>query len=265
MDQSQQESINKFFNEYIATFYGDDDFINNHIKLKEDHTRRTLDEMLFLADQLNLNDNQKRIAAVIALLHDIGRFEQFKRYHTYYDPKSTDHCRLSLDIIEQYQLLKSLPENEKQLIEKAIENHNKKSLPGNLDPELLLFSRLIRDADKIDIYYVIIQSHKHYYNNPDQFYLQVELPDEPSYNPQIIESIMAHRQTEYSSLKTLNDLRLCMLGWVYDLNFIASLKRIKQRRYLEQIISFLPHTPDIRRVEQTIFSHIDRRIEQYQQ
>jgi hypothetical protein len=57
-------------------------------------------------------------------------------------------------------------------------------------------------------------------------------------------------------------MKLLQLGWVYDVNFTATLKRIRQRRFLEQIIDFLPRTEDIERVKTKIFEYVDCRIKQ---
>jgi hypothetical protein len=55
-------------------------------------------------------------------------------------------------------------------------------------------------------------------------------------------------------------MKLCVLGWVYDVNFVPTLSRLKQRRHLEMIFEFLPDTPDIRKVREKIFAYVDSRI-----
>ena len=49
MEQEQLEKLRAWFDDYVAGFYGDDDFLNANIKLKEEHSRRTCEEMLYLA------------------------------------------------------------------------------------------------------------------------------------------------------------------------------------------------------------------------
>ena len=53
------------------------------------------------------------LAEAIAVLHDIGRFEQFFRYHTYSDSASVDHARLGADIIERTGIVKMLAADER--------------------------------------------------------------------------------------------------------------------------------------------------------
>jgi len=262
MERDKIEKFRAWFDDYVAGFYGDDEFVNANIKLKEEHSRRTCEEMLYLAEELRLSDEQKQTAEVIALFHDIGRFEQFVKYRTYNDPKSVNHCLLGLDVLHRTKVLNGLEEKESQIIKRAIEYHGCKELPKDLDGECLLFSRLIRDADKIDIYYVVTDYYRQYRDDPDGFKLEVELPNKPGYSAQIVEKILHGQQIDYHNLRTWNDMKLCQLGWVFDVNFTPTLKRIRQRRFLEMILDFLPKTADIEKVKEKIFEYVDLRIEQ---
>jgi len=262
MEQQQLEKYREWFDDYVARFYGDDVYVNANLKLKEDHSRRTCNEMRYLADELSLSDNQRRIAGLIALLHDIGRFRQFVKYGTYNDTRSEDHCLLSLKVLRETKVLDGIEKEEKQLIEKAIEYHGQKQLLADLEGECLLFSQLIRDADKLDVFYVVVEGYKQYRENPDEFNLEVEFEDVPQYSKRIVEDILRGQLVDYSRLRTLNDMKLLQLGWVYDVNFTATLKRIRQRRFLEHIIDFLPRTEDIEKVKAKIFEYVDSRIKQ---
>jgi hypothetical protein len=57
-------------------------------------------------------------------------------------------------------------------------------------------------------------------------------------------------------------MKLCQLGWMYDVNFTATLKRIKKRGFLETIFEFLPDTRDMKKVREKIFGYVDSRIGQ---
>jgi len=262
MEQGQLKKFKVWFEQYVAGFYCDDDYVNANLKLKEDHTRRTCDEILYLADQLSLSDNQKLIVETIALLHDIGRFEQFKRYRTYNDPRSINHCLLGLEIIRETNVLNEIDKQERDLIEKAIRFHGQKQLPADLDGQCLLFSKLIRDADKLDVYYIVTQYYRQYQDDPRNFAIELELPDQPRYSPAVVDAILQGRLIDYNSLKTLNDMKLLQLGWVYDINFTAALKRIRDCKFLEMLLDLLPKTRDIENVRERIFAYVDFRIRQ---
>ena len=261
MEQEQLEKFKAWFDDYVAGFYGDDEYVNANLKLKEEHSRRTCEEMLYLADELGLTSNQRRIAEATALLHDIGRFKQFVKYRTYHDPRSVNHSLLALEVLREAKVLNNVKNGEKELIEKAIEYHGVKELPSGLDGECLLFSKLLRDADKLDIFYVVTEYYAQYKDDPEGFKLEVELPDEPWYSAEVAQAVLTGQKIDYSKLRTWNDMKLLNLGWVYDVNFPVTLKRIKQRKFLERIIDFLPEDEAIETVKDKILEYVEQRIE----
>jgi hypothetical protein len=260
MKQEQVDRFRHWFEEYSARFYGDDEYVNIHIRQKQEHTGRTCEEILFLAEQLALDDNQKRTAEVIALFHDIGRFPQFAGYRTYNDMRSVDHCLLGIEVLEQEGVLDSLRREERQWIQTAVEHHGRKSLPPDLNGQALLFSKLIRDADKLDIFRVVIGNYRAYDRDPHRSSFEIELPDEPGYSPAVLETVMNGRLVDYRDLRTRNDMKLCQVGWVNDLNFAASLERLRQRGHIEELFAFLPQSDEIVKLKEKILSDIDARL-----
>jgi len=262
MEQKQIEKFRSWFDSYVAGFYGDDEYVNFNLRLKEEHSRRTCEEMRYLTKEHGLEDNQSRIAETIALFHDIGRFRQFAEYRTYHDGRSVNHSLLGTEVLDQLNVLDGVVEQEKQWIEKAIEYHGRMELPKDLDGQCLLFSKLIRDADKLDIFYVAIEEYKQYRQDPDRIGLEIELPDEPGYTAGMVEAVLGGWRMEYSSLRTWNDMKLLQLSWVYDVNFVATLRRIRRRRFLEMVLDFLPETEDIEKVRKKVFEYVDLAIKQ---
>jgi hypothetical protein len=260
MNSEQLIKFKAWFDKFVAGFYGDDEYINANIKLKEEHSRRVCSEMLYLADELRLMDNQRLLAETIALFHDVGRFPQFAKYQTYNDPRSVNHCLLGIEVLQKGNVLTQLPDDERETIETAIRYHGEKELPSNLTGDTLLFSKMIRDADKLDIFNVVIKAYIQQRDDPDNFKLEIEMPDEPRCTPEVLDAILTGGRIDYKALKTLNDMKLCALGWVYDVNFTPTLSRLKQRRHLETIFEFLHDTPDIHKVRDKIFAYVDSRI-----
>ena len=262
MEQAQLDKFKIWFDDYVAGFYGDDQAINANVELKENHSHRTCKEMLYLAGEMGLDENQKLISETIALLHDVGRFEQFVKYRMYSDAKSVDHCLLGLEVLDKNQVFDGIDLQEKLLIQKAIEYHGRKELPPGLDDRCLLFSKLIRDADKLDAYYVVVIYYEQYRDNPQDFKLGMELPDEPGYSTHVVNELLSSRCVDNRQLRILNDLKLSLLGWIYDVNFTPTLKRIKQCGYLEKLLDFLAQDENIRKVREKILGYVDFRIEQ---
>jgi hypothetical protein len=260
MNTEQLIKFKAWFDNFVAQFYGNDEFINANIKLKQDHSARVCDEMLYLADELHLDDNRRLLAETIALFHDVGRFPQFVKYQTYSDPKSINHCLLGVEVLQKENILDGIPDDERQIIETAIRYHGEKVLPPQLSGDALLLSKMIRDADKLDIFNVVINAYTQKRDDPDNFKLEIELPDVPAVTPEVLDAILSGRLIEYKSLRTLNDMKLCILGWVYDVNFPATLKRLKQRRHIETVFEFLPATPHILKAREKIFAYVEDRI-----
>ena len=153
----------KIFKDYTANY----DSTNVSIHLKIAHTYRVagLAERIaknMLPGQQNCTD----FAWLLGLLHDIGRFEQVTRYGTFKDALSVDHAELGADILFHEGLFDkfiSMEESWKDfkrmraVAETAVRLHNKLTIPGNLDPQTRMYTTILRDADKIDIFRVLTE------------------------------------------------------------------------------------------------------------
>ena len=73
--------------EYVMKYNPDDE----KIKLKISHIERVSHIAKEIAMELNLDKEDVELAELIGLLHDIGRFEQIRIYHTFIDNKSVNH------------------------------------------------------------------------------------------------------------------------------------------------------------------------------
>ena len=113
----------KAFKEYIQNY----DINNPKVKLKIAHIERTADIAKKTAESLNLEKEDIKLAELIGLLHDIGRFEQIKRYNTFVDHLSENHAELGVNILFKENLIRKFIEDDKydKIIELAIINHNK--------------------------------------------------------------------------------------------------------------------------------------------
>jgi hypothetical protein len=259
MEQNQLENFKIWFDNYAAGFYGDDDFVNSSLKLKYEKTLRVCREMQFLTDELGLAENQKLIADCVALFHDVGRFKQFIKYGMYNDVKTVNHSLLGLEVLKEEKVLEDVEKNERELIEKAIEYHGIKQLPDNLNGDCLLFSNLIRDADKLDIFYVAIEYYREGDKGQEKFLQALGVPIEPGYSPALAEAVLLGKQVDYNYVRTLDDMKLLQVAWIYDVNFPATIERIKQRKFLDTLFDFLPQTEDMLMLKEKIFDYVESR------
>lgn len=262
MKHEHFEALKHWFTEYVQSFYTQDDaFLNYNIRLKECHTYRVCTEMRRLAEALKMNETDTRLAETIALLHDVGRFPQFQRYRTYKDTASENHCLLALKVICENRVLANVSVEEREMIEKAIEFHGVKELPALAEPTLH-FAKMIRDADKIDIFALLVENYKLLAEEPERFTWEMEFPDTPEINPEIINAILNNQLIDYAKLKTVNDAKLLQLGWMFDVYFDYTLKQIYDRGYLQAIIDLLPQTDAVKRVTNHVLDYTLKRIGQ---
>ncbi len=143
-------------------------------------------------------------------------------------------------------------------LNKAIEYHNVRELPENNEiPGCVLHSRLLRDADKLDIWYVVTKYYTERRRNPA---LELELPDTPEYSHCFVDDLLNNRVSNSHELKTFNDMKLLQLGWIFDVNFRPTLVRIRDRRIIDRIITALPDTADIREIKDHLKCYLDKRL-----
>ena len=138
-----------------ATIFFDDAQIVDGIILKEKHTWMVVKNCERLANHLNLNEHDKILAQMIGLFHDVGRFYQFTVYRTFNDALSENHAKLGLKVIKDLPFMEKLSPDDFATLKFAIANHNAREIATTDNKRFLLFAKLIRDADKIDIYRVL--------------------------------------------------------------------------------------------------------------
>jgi len=208
---------------------------------------------------MNLDEEQLQIGETIALFHDIGRFEQFKRYRTFNDRRSQNHAKLSVEILKRTGVFTRLSKAEKKITYKAISYHNLYKLPTEDEDICLFYAKLLRDADKLDIWSTITEYYRkrHLHPNPA---LELELPDTQEYSPHFIDSIMNCRCTDMGNIKTCNDMKLSLLSWIFDINFLPTYHYIQHHRYINRVVDSLPDTEDIRKAQKHVNRYIKRKL-----
>ena len=259
MNQDDLSFFHSWFHSYVKSYYSEESYVQMNIKLKEEHTYRVCEKIVIIGRDMNLDEGQLRVVETMALFHDIGRFEQFKIYRTFNDIRSQNHAKLSVEILKRTDVLKRLSEEEKKIVYKAISWHNLYKIPTGEEDICLFYAKLLRDADKLDIWSTIIEYYgkRHLHPNPA---LELELPDTEEYSPKFIDSIMSCRCTDVGDMKTYNDLKLSLLSWVFDINFLPTYHYIKHHEYIDRVVDCLPDTEDIRKAQKHVNSYIERKL-----
>ncbi len=188
-----------------------------------------------------------RLAEAAALFHDIGRFPQYAKYKTFQDSISINHGLLGGQTLIEEKILDNLPDDEQELIIEAVRFHNAFSIPEKKKERIIFFLKLIRDADKLDIWRVFTE----YYESPEEERASAAglgLPEGMDYSEEVLSCIYTGHIASLSKVKTLNDFKLLQLSWVYDLNFRTSFELLLKRNYIDRIILTLPQREEIKRV-----------------
>lgn len=220
-----ENAVNEF-EKYVSNY----DEKNDKISRKIEHTLMVMKESKNVAESLKLSEEDVELASLIGLLHDIGRFEQAKQYDTFADSKSIDHGELGVKILFEQNMIRKFVKEDKydEIIKTAIFNHNKNKIEDGLDDRKLLHSKIVRDADKIDIYRVILN------NSQEAMYGCTSIDDEIT--EEILNDYLNHELIKYVSRKTKADILVCHLAFIYDLYFDYSVKVIFEKKYAEKIV-----------------------------
>lgn len=244
MDRRELDNLKQWFSDYCRTFHTPNAEDQQNITLKEEHTLHVCDNMAAIARDLSLDEGRVMLAEAVALFHDIGRFPQYRRYRTFQDSVSVNHAALGASVLIENNVLQGVPKHEQDLIIRAVTLHNVFALPQGIEPEILFFLKMVRDADKLDILRIFIEVGR---EREDQASAaNLGLPDTSSYSPSVLESLRRKAIVRYSTLKTMNDFRLLQLAWIFDLNFETSLRMVAERRYIDRMSALLPDVEEIR-------------------
>jgi hypothetical protein len=245
MTEDDLINLNKWFNNYTESFNSEDDEDRRNIILKVEHTQNVCRNIVEIAKGLSLEDIQTRTAEATALFHDIGRFPQYARYKTFRDIDSENHGKLGSGTLINEKVLNNLSEDERDLIINTVKFHNAYEIPSDLDSDTVYFLKLLRDADKVDIFRVFIE----YYESPEEERASATafgVPDIPDYSESMLSCVANGKLASYANIKTENDFRLMKLSWVYDMHFDESLRLLVKRDYMNRIIDLLPQTDEIK-------------------
>jgi hypothetical protein len=224
---------------YVKRFASRDPNIQYALDLKQAHTGRVCEAILDIGRHEGLFGEDLRMAEASGLLHDIGRFEQFRKYKTFSDAHSENHALLGVEVIRKNKVLQSIDSEKARIIIRAVKYHNRAVLPEGENGRDLFFMKLLRDADKVDIWHVVTDYYGDVHEGRNST-LELNLPDRPGISDSVCRSLLEGRIVQMEDLRTLNDFKLLQIGWIYDINFRRSFQIVRERAYLERIRDVLP-------------------------
>jgi hypothetical protein len=247
--------LETWFDTFVQGFYRHDPDYDRAVRLKDDHTRRVCRDIRMLGERLGLPEAELCLAQAAALMHDVGRFPQYARYGTFLDRASANHAHLSLRAMAAERVLTRLPRAERRLITRAVAFHNTARLPDEAPGFGRLLMRLLRDADKLDIWKVVTDYYARRREAPDPV-IELGLPDPPTCSPAAIASLAAGRMITLATLRCLNDFKLLQISWVFDLNFQPTFQALRDRGYIQKISACLPPTDGLAAAMERVWAHV---------
>lgn len=217
------KQIEEKLKNYIIDNY---DVDNEKISTKYIHTFNTKLANDQIIESLNLSDRDKYLSTIIALFHDYARFEQVKRYNSFNDQLTVDHGNLAVELLfdkgEISNFVTDLTNEELSIAYKAIKNHNKFEIESGLSDREILFCKIIRDADKVDIFRVITSN------------FRAEFKEKGKLEQKDLDTFYSNKLHKIGKEFTFYTRIICSLSFIYDINFKKSYEIIMQNQYINK-------------------------------
>lgn len=234
------------FKNYVDKY----DMNEKMIKLKYYHSLRVKSLSQLIAKYAGFNDEDAKIAEVVGLLHDYGRFPQWEKYHTYKDRISIDHADLAVDLLFNQNQIKNFWNKEEDYDEiyDAIKYHNKFEVADNLSEHNKTLCKIIRDADKLDIFYLLSEN------------LIEEHEIDAPISEKVISNFNQNKLVLLTDIQNGNDTILAHLAFVFDLNYKYSFKHLHDHKIIDKYFEFIKDKEKFRPYFEIIQKYIEERM-----
>ena len=247
------------FKNYINSYDNQND---PGFNLKVVHTYHVVDNAIMIANLLNLSDEDINLAALIAILHDLGRFDELKNLKRF-DSAGNDHAMFASRILFDDGLIVKFTndENYYNIIKKAIENHNKKAIEDGLSERELLHAKIIRDADKLDNFRV-----KKEEAIEDMFpnvVNSIEELENSEISDSVYDAMMNEQCVDIKDRVYPLDFWICILGFMFNIYFKETLSIIKEKDYVNVLIdriNYVKSKDKMENIRKVLSNYIDRKL-----
>ena len=224
------EKAKEIFEEYTNEY----DLTQVNYKRKKEHSLRVAALSKMIANSIGEDED---LAELIGLFHDISRFEQLKRFNSTSDLKTGfDHGYEGEKLIKEKGWLEKISDDRQidDIVYKAIRNHNQRIIEEGLSEKELLFAKLIRDADKLDLFKLMNTEYLDMLGGERKTLEEIK-NQKIAYES--FKEIMACRQLD-SNLKIdqINEI-MVWIGFLFDINFKISFRYLAKNKYIERLIN----------------------------
>lgn len=225
------------FADYVEGYNAEDP----KVKLKIDHTYRVAGFCQKIAESLGLSQEEVDLAWLCGLLHDVGRFEQLRNYGTFIDAQSIDHAMYGAEILFDQGRIRDYVEDDEEddFLRKVVSCHSAYRIPEEYDERTVLFANILRDADKVDILRVNVETPLEEIYNVSSEILRGE-----SVTPQVLQAFQEGHTVLRALKRTAVDNVVGHISLVYELVFPISLHMAAEQGYLNQLMDFQSENPE---------------------
>ena len=239
--------MKKEFDNYVKAY----DLNDYNTQYKYKHSIRVMKICEALANNMGLNEEDTYIIKTIGLLHDIGRFDQIK-FTSSYDDSEFDHAAYGAMILFKENLIEQFNVDPKyyDIIEFAIRNHNRYKIEDINDERKLMFAKLIRDADKIDIFdaYTYLNA----YNITDNL---------DDVTTEVVIQFKKCEPINIKTMKTRADKLLNTFAFVFDINYNESLEIINSQGFIDELFNRIEDNARFREYYEIAKDYIKERLD----
>lgn len=211
---------------------------NDKVRLKIVHTYSVMKRSRQIGEGLKLSKEDIELGQLIGLLHDIGRFEQLKRFDSF-EPGTMDHAAFGAEILFAEGMIREFVKEDvwDKIIYTAIKKHSDFKLQGVEDERELLHVRMIRDADKLDNCRVKLE-------DAVETLLGVSAAEAGSteITPIVFKQFMKKESIRSETRRTKMDYWISYLAYFFDINYTVSRDIIRKERFAERIIDRIPYS-----------------------
>ncbi len=245
------------FDDYVTPFkytpYNTDPTIEKTIL----HTYRVVENILILADSLELSENEKHVAEIAAQFHDIGRLWLLLPENS--ESKITDHAEASIEYLKSTPIFSELDEATQNIVNQVIKNHNKPELPKKEGEAILFYVKLLRDADKLDSWRSTTEYITRKGEKPNMA-TELALSEKPIVTPSFSKTIIEGGIPNRADIVTFNDFLIFQMSWIFDLHFKKSFQILNQKQYIRHIYDSLPKNDSVIEIYRMIRIHVENQI-----
>lgn len=209
------------------------------IDLKIRHSREVLATARAIVAQAGMESEQRRASLLAALYHDVARFEQYRRYRTFRDRESCNHGLEGVRILKRERRLEDEPAALRRRVLSGVGLHNRFALPAHLPQAIAEVTHVVRDADKLDILRIMHEN----LCGPEPYHPTVVLglPDDPELvSGAVLAAAREGRVASYADLASVNDLRVLLGTWLFDMHFPASRRQFAAAGHARELLEGLP-------------------------